>query len=207
LSTLRFDDAEIRLTEAETGQLARALRSFHAGTPRPLAHLQTALDQAAAGVRLDRFEQRELYEALYAVTAAGQELPEPLALLRSRLFALLAAEQPAAVVDVTGTTFERDVIELSQRLPVAVYFWAPWCGLSCRVLGPVLEREISAREGRVALAKVDVDDAPELAERLGIHTIPAIRGLRNGSIVGELDGPQPPKTVSGFVDALTAATA
>src|SRR2546430_8736018 len=63
-------------------------------------------------------------------------------------------------VDVTDATFESAVIERSRSVPVVVDFWAAWCG-PCRMLTPVLEREIARRDGAVELAALDVDANPE----------------------------------------------
>ena len=105
-------------------------------------------------------------------------------------------------MDVGETTFEQDVIERSHARPVVVDFWAEWCG-PCRVLGPVLEREVEARAGAVELAKVDVDANPTLAERYGIRGIPAVKAFRRGHVVDEFVGALPPAAVGAWLDGLT----
>src|SRR4249919_1323370 len=109
------------------------------------------------------------------------------------------------VIDVTEQDFEREVVERSRELPVVVDFWAEWCG-PCRMLTPVLEREIEARSGQVELAKVDVDANPVLAEEYGVRGIPAVKAFRNGRVVSEFVGVQSPQAVAAFLDALTEPT-
>jgi putative thioredoxin len=109
-------------------------------------------------------------------------------------------------LDVTGETFEEEVVERSRDVPVVVDFWADWCG-PCHALAPVLEQAVAERDGRVELVKVDVDANPDLAARFGVRGIPALRGFKDGRPVAELVGAQPPATVASFLDGLTAAPA
>lgn len=109
-------------------------------------------------------------------------------------------------MDVTSETFERDVIERSRELPVVVDFWAPWCA-PCTMLGPVLEREIEARGGSIELAKIDVDENQDIAAMYSIRGIPAVKAFRNGNVVAEFVGAQPPAAVARFLDQLSGPSA
>src|SRR5581483_579146 len=109
-------------------------------------------------------------------------------------------------MDVSEINFQSAVIERSRSVPVVVDFWAEWCG-PCRQLGPVLERAVAARAGKVELAKLDVDANPNLARTYGIQSIPAVKAFREGSVVAEFIGAQPPAAVESFLDSLLPSEA
>jgi putative thioredoxin len=109
-------------------------------------------------------------------------------------------------MDVTDATFQTAVIERSHTLPVVVDFWAEWCG-PCRQLGPVIERAVAAREGKVELAKIDVDANQDVARSFQIQSIPAVKAFRDGRVAAEFIGAQPPAAVDQFLDSLLPSEA
>src|ERR1700757_2303796 len=109
-------------------------------------------------------------------------------------------------MDVTERDFQAAVVDRSHKLPVVVDFWAEWCG-PCRQLTPVLERAVSARAGKVELAKLDVDANPRLAQTFRIQGIPAVKASRDGRGAPEFVGVQPPAAVDEFLDSLLPSEA
>jgi putative thioredoxin len=110
------------------------------------------------------------------------------------------------IKDVTEATFEQDVIERSKDVPVVVDFWAEWCG-PCRSLTPVIEQAVRERAGKVELAKLDTDANPGIAQSFGIQGIPAVKAFRDGKVVAEFVGAQPPAAVARFLDGLVPSEA
>jgi len=98
-------------------------------------------------------------------------------------------QSAAALKDVNESAFDAEVIERSRQVPVVVDFWAAWCG-PCRVLGPIIEREVAALGGRVELVKVDTDANPNLAARYDIRGIPAVKAFVGGEVAREFVGVQ-----------------
>lgn len=103
------------------------------------------------------------------------------------------------VIDVDDSGFEQDVIERSIETPVLVDFWAPWCG-PCRALTPQIESVVAARDGEVVLAKVNVDDAQQSAQRFQITGIPHVKLFSKGREVGHFVGAQNAAMINAFLD-------
>jgi putative thioredoxin len=107
----------------------------------------------------------------------------------------------AYVFNVGDADFEQQVLERSRSKPVLVDFWAPWCQ-PCLLLGPMLEKVIDEQGGAVLLAKVNVDEAPNLAGSWGIEGIPAVKAFRDGKLVGEFVGLYPEESLREFVASI-----
>jgi putative thioredoxin len=109
-------------------------------------------------------------------------------------------------IDTAEAGFEHDVIERSHEVPVVVDFWAEWCA-PCRQLTPVLEDAVAKRGGQVELVKVDTDANPRLAAAFRIQGIPAVKAFKDGRVVAEFTGAQPPAMVERFLDQLVPSEA
>jgi putative thioredoxin len=112
----------------------------------------------------------------------------------------------AQVEDVGEATFAEAVLARSAERAVVVDFWAPWCG-PCRVLGPILEKEVAALDGRVEMVKVNTDENPALANQFNIQGIPAVKAFRNGQVVAEFVGAQPLPYVRKWLAGLAPSPA
>ena len=104
-------------------------------------------------------------------------------------------------MDVVDATFEAEVMTRSEQVPVVVDLWAPWCG-PCKSLGPILERVIAGSDGRVVLAKVNIDENPGVAQAFGVQSIPAVFAIHYREVVGSFVGAQGEDAVQEFVTKL-----
>ncbi len=92
------------------------------------------------------------------------------------------------VLEVSDATFQSEVLE--SDLPVIVDFWAAWCG-PCRMVGPLVEEIASDYEGKVKVAKLNVDENRETASKYGIMSIPTILMFKEGSVSKQVVGAMP----------------
>jgi thioredoxin 1 len=103
-----------------------------------------------------------------------------------------------ATVKVTDASFSQDVLQSSE--PVVVDFWAEWCG-PCRMIGPALEEISNEMEGRVKIAKLNVDENPQIASQLGIRSIPALMMFKDGKVVAQKIGAAPKGDLTKWIQA------
>jgi thioredoxin 1 len=102
------------------------------------------------------------------------------------------------VKHVSEASFEQDVLKSSQ--PVLVDFWAEWCG-PCKAFAPVLDDAAKAYEGRVTMAKVDVDSSPETAGRYGVRSIPTLILYKDGKPLAQKIGMLSRSQLAQFLDS------
>jgi putative thioredoxin len=103
------------------------------------------------------------------------------------------------MLNTSGQTFQRDVVDASRETPVLVDFWAPWCG-PCQALGPMLERLEQDCAGRFRLVKINSDENPELSAQFGVRSIPYVVAFVDGNPVDSFVGVLPESQLRAFID-------
>ncbi len=105
------------------------------------------------------------------------------------------------MIDVQDATFEAEVLQRSMTIPVVIDLWAPWCG-PCKTLGPMIEKVVNETNGKVVLAKINVDENPQASAAFRVQSIPAVYAMKDGQIVDGFMGAQPEATIREFVAKL-----
>ncbi len=102
-------------------------------------------------------------------------------------------------INVTDSSFEKEVIEKSKEIPVLVDFWASWCG-PCVMLKPILEKIAKEYEGKMILAKLDVQQNQKIAGDFGVMSIPTVKLFKRGKEVDGFIGVQAEQRIKEWLD-------
>jgi len=105
-------------------------------------------------------------------------------------------EQPMATVKVDINNFQSEVLESAE--PVVVDFWAEWCG-PCKMIAPSLEEIAVELEGKVKVAKLNIDENPELAAQFGVRSIPTLAIFKGGEVADISVGAKPKTALSNWI--------
>jgi len=103
-------------------------------------------------------------------------------------------------LELTDATFDQT---LKSDKPVLVDFWAEWCG-PCKMIGPVVEELANDYEGKAVIAKLNVDENPQVTARFGVRSIPTLLVFKNGQIVDKQVGAVPKSVLAGKLQAQVA---
>ncbi len=104
-------------------------------------------------------------------------------------------------ITITSDNFDSEV--LKSDIPVLVDFWAEWCG-PCKIVGPILAELSEVYDGKLKVAKLNVDENPDLTSRFNVMSIPTMKFFKNGEVVGELVGAAPRNTIESEIQKILA---
>ena len=106
-------------------------------------------------------------------------------------------------IDVDVNNFMAEVVEESSKQPVIVQFWAPWCG-PCKQLSPILEKVVALANGKVKMARINIDDNQQIAQQLRVQSVPTVYAFVDGQPVDGFTGAQPESTLTQFIEKISA---
>jgi len=101
------------------------------------------------------------------------------------------------IIDVTDESFDADVLKASSA--VLVDFWAPWCG-PCKQIAPILDEVAEAMQGKVIVAKINIDDNPNTPGKYGVRGIPTLMLFNDGNVQGTKVGAVSKAKLTGFIE-------
>ena len=102
------------------------------------------------------------------------------------------------IINVNESSFDYEVIEFSQTVPVLVDFWAEW-SIPCKTLDPILRDLAIQGGGNFRLARLNVDENPKVALRFNVHSLPVVKAFREGAIIAEFSGLKPEEEIRRFL--------
>ncbi|MHB8405507.1 MAG: thioredoxin TrxA [Gammaproteobacteria bacterium] len=101
------------------------------------------------------------------------------------------------IVSTTDANFETDV--LKSTLPVLVDYWAEWCG-PCKMISPILEEIATSYQGKLRIAKVNVDENAQLTQKYGIRSIPTLMLFKDGNVQAQKIGALSKSQLAAFIE-------
>jgi len=101
-----------------------------------------------------------------------------------------------STIKVDSNNFEADVLRADK--PVVVDFWAEWCG-PCKMIAPSLDEIANELSGQIQIAKVNIDENPELATQFGVRSIPTLLMFKNGEVASNMVGAAPKSRLSDWI--------